>query len=47
MRHDVPALIYNRVKREEMLKQHIEAKVRSGLYQAKYVAVTWGDEAYL
>ncbi len=29
MRHDVPALIYNRVKREEMSKQDIEAKVRS------------------
>jgi len=30
MHYDIPALIYNRVKREEMLKQHIEAKVRSG-----------------
>ena len=29
MRHDAPALIYNRVKREEMSNQDIEAKVRS------------------
>ena len=29
MRHDVPALSFNRVKREEMLEQDIEAKVRS------------------
>jgi hypothetical protein len=30
-----------------MLKDCIEIKVRSELDQAKYVAVTWGDEAYL
>ena len=47
MRHDVPALFFNRVKREEMLEQDIEAKVRSERDRAKYVAVTCGDEAYL
>lgn len=34
-------------EREEMLKDCIGTKVRSELDQAKYIAVTWGDETYL
>lgn len=45
IRHEIPALfIWS--KREEVLKDYIEAKVSSEKYLAKSVAVTQSEEAY-